>query len=204
MIVIIDYDAGNIGSLKNMLKKLGHDSQLTSDVSTIEAAEKIILPGVGSFDHGMSKLHDLGLSEVLNKKKDAGTPILGICLGAQLMCLSSEEGKMEGLKWINANVVRFPGIVDSKKLLVPHIGWDEVQSQKESRLFDSMPNAARFYFVHSYHIRCNVEMDSLAQNRYGVLYDSAFEKANVVGVQFHPEKSHRYGKQLLQNFVENY
>jgi imidazole glycerol-phosphate synthase subunit HisH len=204
MIVIIDYDAGNVGSLKNMIKKLGHEAHLTSDISTIEKAEKIILPGVGAFDHGMSKLNELGIITALNKKKDEGTPVLGICLGAQLMCQSSEEGSLEGLKWIEAKVIKFPNQVDQRKLLVPHIGWDKVRSYKASRLFSEMPDDARFYFVHSFHIHCSQQPDRLAQNNYGVPYDSAFEKGNVLGVQFHPEKSHKFGRLLLKNFIEKY
>lgn len=204
MIVIIDYDAGNIGSLKNMLKKLGHDSHLTSDIALISAASKVILPGVGSFDYGMMKLHDLGLIATLNKKKEEGTPILGVCLGAQLMCHSSEEGKMEGLKWIDAKVLKFPNQIDNRKLLVPHMGWDKVKSRKSSNLFNGLSPDSRFYFVHSYYINCMQEFDSLSKNQYGISFDSAFERDNILGVQFHPEKSHKFGNQLLKNFLERY
>lgn len=204
MLVIIDYDAGNIGSLKNMLKKLGQDSHLTSDIEDINKATKLILPGVGSFDYGMHKLHELGIIETLDKKKEEGTPILGICLGAQLMCNSSEEGEMEGLKWVNAKVIKFPNQVNNRKLLVPHMGWDKVKASKQSRLFDELAPESRFYFVHSYYIKCATEEDILAQNKNGVIFDSAFERDNTIGVQFHPEKSHKFGKQLLKNFIEKY
>lgn len=204
MLVIIDYDAGNIGSLRNMLKKLGQDTHLTSDIQDINKATKLILPGVGSFDYGMRKLHELGIIETLNKKKEEGTPILGICLGAQLMCNSSEEGGMEGLKWVNAKVIKFPNQVNNKKLLVPHMGWDKVNASKQSRLFAELTSESRFYFVHSYYIQCASEEDILAQNKNGVIFDSAFERDNTVGVQFHPEKSHKFGKQLLENFIEKY
>lgn len=204
MIAIIDYDAGNIGSLINMIKRLGHDSYLTSDPSTINEASKLILPGVGAFDYGMGKLQELGLLDVLNKKQKDRTPILGICLGAQLMCQSSEEGKMNGLSWIEAKVVKFPSQTADRKLPVPHIGWDRVNAYKQSPLFSELPSDARFYFVHSFHINCLHENEILAQNFYGVPYESAFEKDNIIGVQFHPEKSHKFGKQLLKNFIEKY
>lgn len=204
MIAIIDYDAGNIGSLINMIKRLGYNSYPTSDPSIIEKAGKLILPGVGAFDYGMGKLQELGLLDILNRKKNDGTPILGICLGAQLMCQSSEEGKMKGLGWIEAKVVKFPNQIANRKLLVPHIGWDKVKAYKESRLFSELPSEARFYFVHSFHMNCLHENEKLAQNFYGVPYESAFEKDNIIGVQFHPEKSHKFGKQLLKNFIEKY
>jgi glutamine amidotransferase len=204
MIAVVDYQAGNIGSIQNMLKKIGHDSVITSDPETIAKADKVILPGVGAFDYGMHNLHKMNLIPVLEEKRKSKTPILGICLGAQLMCNSSEEGKEKGLGWIEGEVLRFKNLVENKKLLVPHMGWDNVAPTKESRLFTGMPSNPRFYFVHSYYINCANKKDQLIQNRYGNYFDSAFERENIVGVQFHPEKSHKFGKQLLKNFIECY
>lgn len=204
MIAIVDYQAGNIGSIRNMLKKIGYDSLITSSIAEIEAADHIIVPGVGSFDYGMQKLRDFNLVDVLNRKKESGTPILGICLGAQLMCNRSEEGILPGLGWIPGEVKRFPGSEGGKKYTVPHMGWDIVQQTKSSKLFEEVEQPARFYFVHSYYIQCQQPEAVLTQNRYSTTYHSAFELDNVMGVQYHPEKSHKFGKQLLKNFIEKY
>lgn len=204
MIAIIDYDCGNIGSIKNMLRKLGFDAVITNSPTEIKGASHIILPGVGSFDYGMSKLAAYGLIETLEAKKEDGTPVLGICLGAQLMCESSEEGTKPGLGWIRASVKRLPTDVNGVRYTVPHMGWDIVEQTKESDLLMDLPKPVRFYFVHSYYISCSNSSDALTKNYYSCIYDSAFEKGNILGVQFHPEKSHRYGKQLLKNFIEHY
>jgi glutamine amidotransferase len=204
MIAIVDYQAGNIGSIRNMLKKIGYDSLITSSRTEIAHADRIILPGVGSFDYGMQKLKDFELTDVLNQKKASGTPILGICLGAQLMCNNSEEGILPGLGWIDAEVKRFPASEGGKKFTVPHMGWDIVQQNKFSKLFEAVEQPARFYFVHSYYIQCKQPEVVLTQNRYSTTYHSSFELNNVIGVQYHPEKSHKFGKQLLKNFIEKY
>jgi glutamine amidotransferase len=205
MIVIVDYGAGNIGSIKNMVRKIGHDSVITSDPLFLEKATKIILPGVGSFDYGMTKLKELNLLEVLNRKTlKEHTPTLGICLGAQLMCQSSEEGVLPGLGWISGKVKKFPAAQQGIKFTVPHIGWDIVKIKKNSKLFENVMLPARFYFVHSYYIACDNTDEVLTENKYSTPYHSAFEKRNIIGVQYHPEKSHTFGKQLLQNFVEKY
>lgn len=204
MTVIIDYQAGNIGSIWNMLKKVGVDSIITSSPTEVEKADHIILPGVGSFDYGMRKLQELGLIPVLDRKKNSGTPVLGICLGAQLMCRSSEEGKLPGLQWIPGEVKRFPSSENGKKFTVPHMGWDVVEQVKESKLFENIEQPARFYFVHSYYITCEDKAAVLTKNQYSSSFHSAFEYDNVLGVQYHPEKSHKFGKQLLKNFIEKY
>jgi imidazole glycerol-phosphate synthase subunit HisH len=204
MIAIVDYQAGNIGSIRNMLKKIGYDSMITSSAEQIENADHIILPGVGSFDYGMQKLTELGLISVLNKKKESGTPILGICLGAQLMCEKSEEGKLEGLSWIKGQVRKFATQSNGTKYTVPHMGWDIVEKVKSSDLFSDVQEPARFYFVHSYFITCEDPVHVLTRNTYSSEYHSAFECNNIIGVQYHPEKSHRFGKQLLKNFIEKY
>lgn len=204
MIAIVDYEAGNIGSIQNMLKKLGAKSTITHDPEVIRNASKIILPGVGAFDYGITKLKASGITEVLHERKQSGTPILGVCLGAQLMCRDSEEGVLPGLAWIDAKVIKFPTTVGERKYQVPHIGWDSVIPVKKSVLFEGLPDASRFYFVHSYYIKCHRDTDRLARNEYSTAFDAAFEFENIAGVQFHPEKSHKFGFLLLKNFVEKF
>ena len=205
MIVIVDYQAGNIGSIKNMIKKIGHEAVISNDGELIAKASKLILPGVGSFDYGMSKLRELNLVEILKQKViNERTPILGICLGAQLLCESSEEGVLPGLGWVKGKVKKFSLQNVGRKLTVPHMGWNVVHVCKESKLFSEVSMPARFYFVHSYYILCDDIDDVLTDNMYGTKYHSAFEKENILGVQYHPEKSHKFGKQLLKNFIEKY
>jgi len=205
MIAIVDYQAGNIGSILNMLKKIGASGKLTNNPDDLAKAEKIILPGVGSFDYGMRKLKELNLITILHQKAlHEKKPILGICLGAQLLCKSSEEGVLPGLGWMDADVKKFSTLIDGKRYAVPHMGWDIVTQQKQTNIVRNLPDDSRFYFVHSYHIVCHQPEDILFRNVYGVPFASAIEKDNIIGVQFHPEKSHRFGKQLLRNFVELY
>ena len=204
MIIIVDYDAGNIGSIKNMLLRLGYNPIISNKTEDIEKASHLVLPGVGSFDYGMRKLNELGIIEILKEKVlKEKTPILGICLGAQLMCNKSEEGELKGLGWINGCVKKFPTYNYEKKFFVPFIGWDRPVIEKESKLLDNLLDN-RFYFVHSYYMECFVETDILSSNQYSVKFHSSFEKTNILGVQFHPEKSHSFGKRLLKNFIENY
>jgi glutamine amidotransferase len=205
MVVIVDYEAGNIGSIRNMIRKIGAESVISSDPQIIETATHIVLPGVGAFDYGMRKLKDLGLIDVLHRKSQLEKiPTLGICLGAQLMCNKSEEGVLPGLGWINAEVKKFPTEAAGVRYTVPHMGWENITLAKPSRLLSGIPSPARFYFVHSYYIECFDVEDRLITNQYSMPFDSAFERAKVVGVQFHPEKSHNFGKQLLKNFIELY
>jgi len=201
MIVIIDYGMGNLGSIANMLKKIGYKSIITSDIEEIKKSKKLILPGVGSFDNGIKNLKDLGLLEVLNQKViEEKTPVLGICLGMQLMTNSSEEGNLDGLGWIEAKSKKF--VSDSLK--VPHMGWNVICQQKESNLFDETKNEKRFYFVHSYFVECHNVEDILTTTSYINEFVSSFEKENILGVQFHPEKSHKFGMRLIKNFVERF
>jgi len=206
MITIIDYKAGNVRSIQNMLKKIGVKSIISGKVEDVENAEKLILPGVGSFDYGMEQLENSELIPVLYKKVlEDKTPILGICLGVQLFTKRSEEGQKNGLGWFDAETVAFDNskLPDSYK--IPHMGWNEIIAKKDSKLFNNMPeNPPRFYFVHSFHLKANNSKDVLAVSNYGYDFVVGFENENIIGVQFHPEKSHKFGMQVLRNFVENY
>lgn len=203
MVTIVDYQAGNIGSIGNMFKKLGVPTVVTSDRAVVAKAQFLVLPGVGAFDYGMTKLRELGLIDVLRSKAvEEKVPVLGICLGAQLMCNKSEEGKLEGLAWVDAEVKKFSTTCDGVRYRVPHMGWEHVTKVKNSKLLAGLPDPSRFYFVHSYYIECHNPDDVVLSNRYGVSFTSGFERDNIIGVQFHPEKSHNFGKQLLKNFLE--
>jgi glutamine amidotransferase len=185
-----------------MLKKIRIESLITSDAAEIENAQKIILPGVGSFDQGMGNLNSLGLVDILNRKVlHERIPVLGICLGMQLMTSGSEEGSIKGLGWIDAKTLRF-AFKDTAEFKIPHMGWNFISCHKESRLFRDMYDGARFYFVHSYYVSNNQQSDILTTTTYETEFTSAFEKDNIAGVQFHPEKSHKFGMLLLKNFSE--
>ena len=201
MITIIDYGMGNLGSIRNMLKKIGQEAEITSDPAAMETATKLILPGVGAFDAGMEQLERRGLVSLLQQRVlQDGVPILGICLGMQLMAHRSAEGARAGLGWLDAEAVRFePG---EQSLKIPHMGWNLTRPLRSDPLVDDLPAPARFYFVHSYHVCCRNRNDVLLQTTYGIDFVSAFQHGNVRGVQFHPEKSHRFGMQLLRNFAE--
>lgn len=198
MITIVDYGMGNLGSIQNMLKKIGVESSMSSDVDKIEKASKIILPGVGSFDQAMINLERLDLVNILSRKAlGEKIPFLGICLGMQLLANSSEEGIRSGLGWIDGKVLKFN--LDSS-FKVPHMGWNSVNLQWESQIFNNMYPDPRFYFVHSYYFDCNNKEDILTTSEYGINFVSAVKKDNILGVQFHPEKSHKFGMKLLENF----
>lgn len=203
MMVIVDYGMGNLGSIRNMLKRIGREAVISSDGSEIRKATRLILPGVGAFDSGMKNLAGRGLIPVLHEKViDGKTPLLGICLGMQLLTEGSEEGDSEGLGWIEGKAVRFKFDGSREPLKVPHMGWNTVVPVKPSRLFADMYPDARFYFVHSFHVACRKEGDVLSRTRHGIDFASSLEKGNIRGVQFHPEKSHKFGMQLLKNFAE--
>jgi glutamine amidotransferase len=202
MIVIVDYGCGNLGSIRNMLKKTGFDSLISSDVEVISDATKLILPGVGAFDTGINSLKARGLWEILNRKAMIEKiPVMGICLGMQLMTNGSEEGKEKGLGWFDADTLRFQSDMNGEKFKIPNIGWNYIQQEKAHVIFEGMFEDPKFYFVHSYFIRCNRSEDILATAEYGVKYTCAFSRDNLIGVQFHPEKSHKYGMCLLANFA---
>lgn len=201
MLAIVDYGMGNLGSIRNMLKRIGVQSVVTSDASELQRASKIILPGVGAFSTGMSKLNELGLIPVLNKLVlDDGVPVLGICLGMQIMCKCSEEGAGVGLSWVDAEVKRFQFSLNDASHKVPHIGWNYAKPVKKHSFIEDFNDQTRFYFVHSYYVDCANKTDVLATTSYGIEFDSMFSVNNVIGVQFHPEKSHRFGIELLSKF----
>lgn len=205
MIVIVDGGLGNLGSIYNMLKKVGEKSVISSDPGEISNAEKLILPGVGSFDTAINNLRELNLIDVLNKKVlEDQVPILGICLGMQLMTSGSEEGTEKGFGWVDARTVKFDLTKTDRKFHVPHMGWNNTLLKKDSPIFEEMYEDPRFYFVHSYYVRCNNTSAVLTSTDYSLEFHSAFEQNNIIGVQFHPEKSHKYGMKLLANFAKNY
>lgn len=204
MIAIVDYGMGNLGSIANMFKKIGVPSLVTSDAGQITVADKIVLPGVGAFDTAMIRIAELGLRDVLDTKALIDkTPILGICLGMQLLTKSSEEGTLPGLGWLPARTLAFMGRIDITSFKVPHMGWNIVVKQMPSPLtagFDEIEET-RFYFVHSYHVQCDDQRNSILHATHGLTFDAAIQKDNVFGVQFHPEKSHKFGMKLLENFA---
>lgn len=202
MVAIVDYGLGNPYSISNMIARAGGMSVVTSDHEVIAAAEKIILPGVGSFDEGMANLRDFGLEELLNEQViSKKVPFLGICLGMQLLSKRSEEGSLPGLGWIDSETVRFTGQTFSRKeFRIPHMGWTDVEVNNAFDLFDGLNNP-RFYFVHSYHVVCRDKNDVVLEADYGIPFTAAIQHDNIYGVQFHPEKSHKYGLQLIKNFL---
>jgi glutamine amidotransferase len=202
MIVIVDYGIGNLASVLNMFKKIGaKDVCVSADLEVISKASKLFLPGVGSFDAGMNNLEKSNLIPLLNKKviKDK-IPLLGICLGMQLLTKKSEEGVKPGLGWIDAETVKF-NLDPSLKLKVPHMGWNYIKVLNQNPLIE-MESKSRFYFVHSYHVKCKDESQSLATCHFGFDFTCMVKKDNIYGAQFHPEKSLKFGMQILDNFAK--
>lgn len=210
MIAVIDYNMGNVGSVLNMLRKLGHPAKLTRDRADLLAANGLVLPGVGAFDRGMTNLRSLGLLDTLNEcALVRGIPVLGICLGMQLLMSSSEEGTLPGLGWISGQTKRFVFPSDGPQLRVPHMGWNQVVLHSRVNptdcladlLFNGTDPLQRYYFVHSYHACCSDDAHVLATANYGRPFTAALGRGNIAGTQFHPEKSHRYGLKLMDNFA---
>ena len=200
MITIVDYDMGNSRSVVNMLQRIGFKAEITRDHKKLESAEKLILPGVGSFDTAMKNLEHFELKELLDRKAlIEKVPFLGICLGMQILTNSSEEGNLSGLGWIEGSASKFKSDNDIK---VPHMGWNYIQPSSNSRLCKNLEDNSRFYFVHSYYVQVNEEEHSSMKTNYSLEFDSGIEKDNIFGVQFHPEKSHKFGMQILKNFAE--
>lgn len=199
MVTIVDYGMGNLGSIQNMFKRIGVSAEVTSDAAVIARSGKILLPGVGSFDSAMRRINESGLREVLDRKAtEERVPVLGICLGMQLLTRGSEEGLMPGLGWIPAATRRFPVLAGLK---VPHMGWNVVVPVRASPLTDGLPAESRFYFVHSYCVQVDDPADAILKTRYGLTFDAAISRGNIYGAQFHPEKSHKFGMKLLANFA---
>jgi len=201
-IVIVDYGMGNLRSVQKKFSKNGIPAIVSSDVEKISNASKLVLPGVGHFAKGVKTLKELGgwdvLREIVLIKK---TPILGICLGMQLMTNYSEEGNVDGFGWVDADVVKFK-ISDKIKLKVPHMGWNNIAPAKKHHILKGIEPESQFYFVHSYHVICNDQADILTTTKYDYEFVSSFKKDNIYGFQFHPEKSHDQGEQIIKNFIQ--
>ena len=197
-ILIADYGMGNISSVRNMLRKAGGDANVSSDPKLLEKADKLLLPGVGAFDRGADALSKTGIGEAICRAANQGSSVLGICLGMQLLMDGSEEGLLPGLGLVPGRVHYFPADMNLK---VPHMGWNYVSPTKPSALFGQEDEKPRFYFVHSYFAECAEIQDVAANTYYGFNFASAFSRNNIYGVQFHPEKSHRFGLELFRRFI---
>jgi glutamine amidotransferase len=203
MITIVDYGLGNIQALLNVYKRLNIEANTARNADDLRSAPKLILPGVGNFDHAMQRLDESGMREtlddlVLNK----GVPVLGVCVGMQMLANSSAEGELPGLGWIEGRVRSFASWERAPDLPLPHMGWNDVRPTRANPLFDRLESDARFYFLHSFFFECTTLDDALAMSQYGSEFSSAVGSRNIYGVQFHPEKSHHFGTQLLKNFAE--
>lgn len=202
MIRIVDYGVGNIQALQNVYKRLNVKAALARSAADLADATRVILPGVGAFDHAMQRLNQSGMREPLDSLvHDGHTPILGICVGMQMLAHSSSEGTEAGLGWVGGQVRAFSSLA-IPELLLPHMGWNDVTPRRSSGLFVGLESDARFYFLHSYYFQCDRSKDALAVSSYGTEFTCAVQVGNVYGVQFHPEKSHHFGARLLKNFSE--
>ena len=201
MITIIDFGMGNLRSIQHKLEKAGVSAEISSDLSKIEESTKLILPGVGHFSTGMRNLEAYNLIGTLNKKVlEDKVPILGICLGMQLFTKSSEEGHCKGLGWISAETMRFSFDPSKEKIRIPHVGWNTVDIKSQTSLFENVDILSRFYFTHSYYVQCEEAQDVVATTHYGHDFVSVMHKDNIFGTQFHPEKSHHNGFEIIKNF----
>jgi glutamine amidotransferase len=202
MITLIDYGVGNIYAFQNVYKRLNIPTNIARRKEDLANAEKLILPGVGSFDYAMTQLNASGMREkldelVLEKK----VPVIGICVGMQIMGNRSDEGKLEGLKWINSEILKFDESLIQQRTKLPHMGWNDVDPINNHPLFIGLEKEAIFYFLHSFYFKCKNETESIAVSNYGISFSSAVHRENIYGIQFHPEKSHQYGEKLLHNFA---
>jgi imidazole glycerol-phosphate synthase subunit HisH len=203
MITIIDYGVGNIFAIQNVYRRLDIETKIAKNLEDLKNTEKIILPGVGAFDYAMKRLNNSGMRErldelVLFEKK----PVIGICVGMQILGNNSEEGNCEGLKWIDGNIKKFNIDYIKQVTKLPHMGWNDVIPQKNHLLFSGLEKNAIFYFLHSYYFSCNRISDILTKSEYGQEFTSSVNRENIFGIQFHPEKSHSYGEKLLSNFAK--
>ena len=203
MITLIDYGLGNIMAIANIYRKHNIPIRVAKNINDLKDSTKLILPGVGSFDWAMQLLKRSNMLDVINELVlNKKVPVLGICVGMQIMTQSSEEGELDGLKWINAKVLKFPKTYSSKKIILPHMGWNKVEYLGQNALFSNMALNPRFYFLHSYYVQLNNAKNEVARTKYFNNFTSVFQKENIYGVQFHPEKSHKGGIQLLENFAK--
>ena len=202
MISIVDYGLGNLKAFANIYKRLNIDVEFVKTPEQLSSAEKIILPGVGAFDHAMEQLNKSGMREKLDElvliKK---VPVIGICVGMQMLGKRSDEGQLEGLNWIDADIIKFDTNLINQKPQLPHMGWNDVYPIGNNPLFQDLEKNSIFYFLHSFYFSCNNPLNSIAKSEYGIEFTCAINHENIFGVQFHPEKSHQYGIQLLKNFA---
>jgi glutamine amidotransferase len=203
MITLIDYGVGNIFAFQNVYKRLNIPTKIAKTSTDLLEAEKLILPGVGSFDYAMSQLNNSGMREKLDELViEKRVPIIGICVGMQMMGNCSEEGKSDGLGWIDADILKFDENLISHRTKLPHMGWNDVKPVNGNLLFEGLEKDAIFYFLHSFYFKCNNPHESIAVSDYGITFTSAVNYNNIYGIQFHPEKSHQNGEKLLYNFAK--
>jgi glutamine amidotransferase len=201
MIALVDYGLGNISAFANVYKRMNIPVVIAKNAAQLLEADKIILPGVGSFDYAMQRLNQSGIRETLDELVLINKiPVMGICVGMQMLAVSSEEGKLPGLGWIDGEVKKFDPLTFSQEACIPHMGWNDVKSVVKMQLFENLEQNARFYFLHSFYFHCNRSENVIATTDYGIQFSSAICSNNIYGVQFHPEKSHQWGIQLLKNF----
>jgi glutamine amidotransferase len=202
MITIVDYGVGNIFAFQNVYKRLDIPTKIAKSGQDLIDAEKLVLPGVGSFDYAMNQLNISGMREKLDElvlvKK---IPVIGICVGMQIMGNRSDEGELEGLNWIDSEILKFDERLINQRTKLPHMGWNDVIPVKNHPLFIGLEEEAIFYFLHSYYFKCNNPEESIAVSDYGISFSSAVNRENIFGIQFHPEKSHQFGEKLLNNFA---
>lgn len=202
MITIINYGVGNIFAFQNVYKRLDIPTKIAKSSQDLIDAEKIVLPGVGSFDYAMNQLNKSGMREKLDElvlvKK---IPVIGICVGMQIMGNRSDEGKLEGLNWIDSEILKFDERLINQRTKLPHMGWNDVIPVKNHPLFIGLEEEAIFYFLHSFYFKCNNPEESIAVSDYGISFSAAVNRENIFGIQFHPEKSHQFGEKLLHNFA---
>ncbi len=202
MITLIDYGVGNIFAFQNVYKRLDIPTKIAKSTKDLMDAQKLILPGVGSFDYAMMRLNNSGMREKLDELVlEQKVPVIGICVGMQMMGNRSDEGSEKGLKWIDGDILKFDEKLIQHRTKLPHMGWNDVTPVRNHPLFDGLEKEAIFYFLHSFYFKCNNPIDSIAISDYGVSFSSAVYKDNIYGIQFHPEKSHQYGEKLLHNFA---
>ena len=203
MITLIDYGVGNIFAFQNVYKRLDIPTKIAKTSQDLVDAQKMILPGVGSFDFAMTQLNNSGMREKLDELViEKKVPVIGICVGMQMMGNRSDEGKLEGLKWIDSEILKFDETLIQQRTKLPHMGWNDVIPISNHLLFNGLEKAAIFYFLHSFYFKCNNPTESIAISDYGISFSSAVNKDNIYGIQFHPEKSHQYGEKLLHNFAK--